>query len=372
MLLPSLLALSMIAVATYAAPQKRATVVECLTSAEVPQALPGTSNFTQGIRPFNLRIPFTPVALAIPSNVAQIQAAVKCGSTQGVMVSARSGGHSYANHGNGGEDGHLVIDLKYFNTVSVDNATNIATIGPGARLGNVALALFKQGQRAFSHGTCPGVGIGGHVLGGGYGYSSRTHGLALDALVEATVVLANGTLATASTTKNADLFWALRGAGASYGVVTSMKFQTFAAPAASIVFTYSYSFNQSTARVAFEALQEYANSLQSQHMNIRFFIKYFTTQLTGVYYGSRTDFDSEIQPLLSVLPKPTDTSIQTMDWLAALKSNAFAALETDLNYNSVSFYSIVCLSVANSKLSMKHSYVIMEENVQLYATNLRI
>jgi hypothetical protein len=65
-------------------------------------------------------------------------------------------GHSYAFHDLGGEDGHLVIDLKLFNTVSLDNATNIATTGPGARLGNAALALFNQGGRAMSHGICPG------------------------------------------------------------------------------------------------------------------------------------------------------------------------------------------------------------------------
>jgi FAD/FMN-containing dehydrogenase len=71
-------------------------------------------------------------------------------------VNPKSGGPSYAGHSLGGEDGHLVIDLKYFRDTKVDPMTNIATIGPGARLGNVALDLFAQGQRALAHGTCPG------------------------------------------------------------------------------------------------------------------------------------------------------------------------------------------------------------------------
>jgi FAD/FMN-containing dehydrogenase len=137
-------------------PQKRAAIDDCLTSAEVPVYASGSSDFTKAIKPFNLRLPFTPTALAVPSTVAQVQAAVSCGASLGITVSPKSGGHSYASHGLGGEDGHLVIDLKLFRNVSVDPSTGIATVGPGARLGNVATALYNQGKRALSHGTCPG------------------------------------------------------------------------------------------------------------------------------------------------------------------------------------------------------------------------
>ena len=150
------LTLLLTTVFTDALPRTRATVNECLDSANVPQLTPGSANFTQATKPFNLRLPYTPTAVATPSNVTHVQAAVSCGARAGVMVSAKSGGHSYASHGIGGENGHLMIDLKYFNTVSLDNDTNVATIGPGARLGNVATALYNQGERAFSHGTCPG------------------------------------------------------------------------------------------------------------------------------------------------------------------------------------------------------------------------
>jgi len=134
----------------------RLDIINCLNSASVPQALPNSTAFTQSIAPFNLRLQFTPVAVAIPTTVAQVQAAVVCGASLGITVSPKSGGHSYASHGLGGEDGHLMVDMKYFNTVSLDNSTGIATIGPGARLGNVAQALYTQGQAALSHGTCPG------------------------------------------------------------------------------------------------------------------------------------------------------------------------------------------------------------------------
>lgn len=139
-----------------ASPSAQSNVVSCLTKANVPQAIPGTANFTQSIVPFNLRLPFTPVALAIPSTLAQVQSAVSCAAKNGVKVNPRSGGHSYASHSIGGEDGHLVVDLKLFNTVNVDSTTNIASVGPGARLGNLAISLFNQGGRAIPHGVCPG------------------------------------------------------------------------------------------------------------------------------------------------------------------------------------------------------------------------
>jgi len=86
---------------------------------------------------------------------------MKIGAQYNHQVVARSGGHSYIANGLGGKDGLLVVDMSNFKTVSVDLSTNVATIGPGNRLGDVALALSNNG-RAMPHGTCPYVGIGGH------------------------------------------------------------------------------------------------------------------------------------------------------------------------------------------------------------------
>jgi FAD/FMN-containing dehydrogenase len=132
------------------------SITDCLTSASVSQDLLGTVNFTQAIEPFNLRLPFTPVAAAVPTTVSQVQGAVSCGASLGIFISPMSGGHSYASHGLGGEDGYLMVDMRYFYNVTLDSSTGIAEIGNGARLGNVATALWNQGQRAISHGSCPG------------------------------------------------------------------------------------------------------------------------------------------------------------------------------------------------------------------------
>lgn len=128
----------------------------CLSELEVPVYASNTSDYAQAVRPFNLRVPFIPAAYAVPSTVKHVQDAVSCGVKTKLRVTAKSGGHSYGSHGLGGEDGHLILDMRHFNSVTVDQEAHTAVIGTGTRLGNVALALYDQGKQATSHGTCPG------------------------------------------------------------------------------------------------------------------------------------------------------------------------------------------------------------------------
>lgn len=136
---------------------RRAAVDDCLTEAEVPQLDADSDAFSESIRPYNLRLPFTPVGLAVPETVEQVQAAVSCAVGNAVTVSAKGGGHSYVSNGLGGEDGHLVIDMGRFNTTTVDRSTGteIATVGSGLLVGEIALALYDDYGLAMAHGTCP-------------------------------------------------------------------------------------------------------------------------------------------------------------------------------------------------------------------------
>jgi FAD/FMN-containing dehydrogenase len=147
---------SLVSLATASYLDKRATLTSCLDSLQVPVFASDTSNFTQAIKPFNLRVPFTPAAYAVPLTVQNVQDAVSCGVQNKIRVTAKSGGHSYGSHGLGGEDGHLIIDLRKFNTVTADAVAHTAVVGAGGRLGNIALSLYSQNKQAMSHGTCPG------------------------------------------------------------------------------------------------------------------------------------------------------------------------------------------------------------------------
>ncbi|KAF9050600.1 hypothetical protein BJ165DRAFT_1316831, partial [Panaeolus papilionaceus] len=109
----------------------------------------------------NRRFTFKPAAVTYPRNTQDVSTIVKISAQYNYSVSARSGGHSYIANALGGKDGAVVVDLSLLNSIKVNSSTEVANIGAGNRLGDVALALNNNG-RAMPHGTCPYVGIGGH------------------------------------------------------------------------------------------------------------------------------------------------------------------------------------------------------------------
>lgn len=133
----------------------RATIDKCLTDSGVPIDIKGTEDYKRDVAPFNIRLPYTPTAISVPKSIKHIQKSVLCGKKLGIKVSAKSGGHSYASFGFGGEDGHLVVQLDRMYGVTVDKRSKIATVQPGARLGHVATVLYEEYGRAIAHGTCP-------------------------------------------------------------------------------------------------------------------------------------------------------------------------------------------------------------------------
>ncbi|PQE22021.1 glucooligosaccharide oxidase protein [Rutstroemia sp. NJR-2017a BBW] len=202
----------------------------CLRSRSVPYATNGNPKWANLTRPYNLRLPYEPTAVTIPTDPSQVADSVLCAATAGLKVQPRGGGHSYASYSIGGQNGSVVVDMSAFSDIVVDQGTYIAKIGSGQRLGNVALGIHEQGGRALPHGTCPGVGIGGHATHGGYGYDSRLWGLALDTIVGLDVVLANGSFVHVTATEHNDLWYAFRGAAEGFGIVTHFYMQTNAAP----------------------------------------------------------------------------------------------------------------------------------------------
>ncbi len=138
-------------------------------------------------------------------------------------LAIRSGGHGIS--GRSTNNGGIVIDLGKLNTIEVlDQATRRVRIGPGARWMEVAAALDRYGW-ALSSGDYGGVGVGGLATAGGVGWLVREHGLTIDHLRAVEMVLADGSVVRASAEQNADLFWAVRGAGANFGIVTSFEFE---------------------------------------------------------------------------------------------------------------------------------------------------
>ncbi len=155
-------------------------------------------------------------------DAADVMAVVAASRDGDFDLAIRGGGHSVA--GFGTLDNGLVIDLSKMNNVRVDPVKKVARVGGGATLGDVDHATYPFGLAA-PGGVVSTTGVAGLTLGGGIGYLTRSVGLTIDNLLSADVVLADGRQVTASDYQNEDLFWALRGGGGNFGVVTSFEFQ---------------------------------------------------------------------------------------------------------------------------------------------------
>ena len=178
---------------------------------------------------YNGMIDKRPLVIARCADIADVVAAVNFCRENGLPVAIRGGGHNGA--GLGSVDEGLVIDLSAMKGVRVDPVSRTVRVEAGCTSGDVDHATHPYGL-AVPFGIVSTTGVAGLTLGGGIGYLSRKHGLTIDNLLEADVVLASGEIVIASKSNNADLYWGLRGGGGNFGVVTSFLFQ--AHPAKSV------------------------------------------------------------------------------------------------------------------------------------------
>ncbi|MEO8263228.1 MAG: FAD-binding oxidoreductase [Pseudolysinimonas sp.] len=163
--------------------------------------------------------PGDPAVVVRPETAEQVGAALQAAAAEGIGVAVRSGGHGGRLFDNSGT---MVIELAHFDQVEVDGTT--VRVGAGALWGDVAKALAPHGL-GLTSGDTKSVGVGGLTVGGGVGWMVREHGLAIDSLIGATVVLPSGEVVHASADDDSDLFWALRGGGGNFGVVTTFEFE---------------------------------------------------------------------------------------------------------------------------------------------------
>jgi FAD/FMN-containing dehydrogenase len=171
---------------------------------------------------YNGMIDKRPRLIARCVDTADVITAVNFAREQNLLVAIRGGGHN--GPGLGSCNDGLVIDLSLMKSVRVDPATRTVRVEPGCTSGDVDHATHAFGL-AVPFGIVSTTGVAGLTLGGGTGYLTRKYGLTVDNLLEADVVLANGTVVTASERTHPDLFWAIRGGGGNFGVVTSFLFQ---------------------------------------------------------------------------------------------------------------------------------------------------
>jgi hypothetical protein len=171
---------------------------------------------------YNGMIDKRPRLIARAADVADVITAVNFAREEGLLLAIRGGGHN--GPGLGSCDNGLVIDLSTMKGVHVDSRTRTVRVEPGCTSGDVDHATHPYGL-AVPFGIVSTTGVSGLTLGGGTGYLTRKHGLTIDNLIEADVVLADGSIVTTNADSHPDLYWAIRGGGGNFGVVTSFLFQ---------------------------------------------------------------------------------------------------------------------------------------------------
>ena len=272
---------------------------------------------------YNGMIDKQPLLMARCADVADVMAAVNFGRDNGLLIAIRGGAHN--GPGLGSVDDGLVIDLSTIRGVRVDPVARTARVGAGCTQGDLDHATHAFGL-ATPAGIVSTTGIAGLTLSGGHGYLSRKYGLTIDNLLEADVVLADGSFVTASQDQNSDLFWALRGGGGNFGVVTSFLYRLHPV---TTVFAGPIAWDQQHARTI---MQRYRELLPEAPEDLGIFLGLktipssppFPQELWGrrfcllmaCYNGTEEAGRTALAPLLGDLPEPWFNWMGTMPYPA--------------------------------------------------------
>jgi hypothetical protein len=283
----------------------------------------GDADYDDARKLYNGMIDKRPLLIVRCADVADVIAAVNFGRDEGLRIAIRGGGHN--GPGLGSVDDGVVIDMTMMKGVRVDPAACTARVGAGCTQGDVDHATHAFGL-AVPAGIISTTGIAGLTLSGGHGYLSRKYGLTIDNLIEADVVLADGSCVTASKDQNPDLFWALRGGGGNFGVVTSFK---FALHPVSTVFAGPIAFDQKHARAIMQRYREFLPGAPEElgvFLGLKTVLSCapFPPELWGkpfcllmcCYDGPEDKAKATLAPLLDALPTPWFNWMSTMPYPA--------------------------------------------------------
>jgi FAD/FMN-containing dehydrogenase len=185
---------------------------------------PGDPDWDDARRAFNLRVDQQPVAIVQPLDESDVVAAVRAARANGLRIAPQSTGHNAGPLGS--LDESIIVDVCRLDEITIDADARRVRVGAGVRWEQVVPALSQLGLAAL-HGSSPDVGIAGYSLGGGMGWLARKHGLQSNSVTAFELVTADGHLVRVDACHEPELFWALRGGGGNFGVVTAIEFAVY-------------------------------------------------------------------------------------------------------------------------------------------------
>jgi FAD binding domain/Berberine and berberine like len=309
---------------------------QSLRGALIEQSDPG---YGEARKLYNGMIDKRPLLIARCADAADVVAAVNFGREQAIPIAARGGGHN--GPGLCSVDDGLVIDLSAMTGVRVDPRGRTARVGPGCTSGDVDHATHAFGL-AVPFGIVSTTGVAGLTLGGGSGYLTRKYGLTIDNLIEADVVLADGSFVTASQTDNPDLLWALKGGGGNFGIVTSFLFR---AHPVGMVFAGPIAWDQSHARTIMQAYRDFLPKAPEELCVVVGMKKVPTNSpfpegawghriclLVCCFTGPEAEGRKALAPLLEALPQPA------LDWTGMMPYPALQSMFDGLYPKGLQWY----------------------------------
>jgi hypothetical protein len=188
--------------------------------------LPGDPGYDAARTPWNVAVRQLPAAVAVPRDAADVSAVVRAAAAAGLRVAPQSTGHNAGPLAAHGLEDVVIVRTSSLTEVSVDTERGVIRVGGGTLWEPAVDAAAEVGQ-AVLHGSSPDVGIAGYSLGGGMGWFARKLGLATNSLTAVEIVIGDGTLVRADATTYPELFWAVRGGGGNFGVVTALEFRMY-------------------------------------------------------------------------------------------------------------------------------------------------
>jgi FAD/FMN-containing dehydrogenase len=257
--------------------------------------LPGSETYDDERVTWSKRIDPRPAMVAEALTPADVRAAVLTAQLHDLPFAVQSTGHGTLVPADGG----LLLKTSQMAEVLVNPQRQTARVGPGACWGDVIAAAAPLGLAPIS-GSSMSVGVTGYTLGGGFGWLSRAHGLAADSLLRADIVTADGRLVTATADRNPDLFWAVRGGGANFGVVTALEFRLY--PVAR-VFAGTAWFPRERAAATLARYRDWAAS-QPDELNASVVVSHDALAIRGLYAGSEEGARRALRPLFEAAGAP--------------------------------------------------------------------
>lgn len=307
--------------------ERAETLEACLTAAGIKTSVPASSTWATDIEAWNARISPKPAAVVFPTTEEQVSAALKCASTTGTKVGTLGGNRSFSSMGFGRNDGAMIINLVNMKVLEYDESTQVLTYGGPVMISDVTGFAWKSHGRAIPHGRCPDVGMTGLSVAG-FGTLSRKSGTVLDNIVGVRVAVANGSIVDASADLYPDLYWGVRGAASSMGVVLKFHLKTIAPPS-QVVTNYTIGFythghqtpTQQESVDALLGIQKWAQSADNNDLVSARLTLSKKSFIAGFFYGTSAEFAAVSASMMKYLPRNMSVRANESDWWTSEERN---------------------------------------------------